>query len=344
MGAKRPIAVTINDVAAATQVSIRTVSRVINNSPKVGAKTRERVRTAIRELGFRPNSRARALASGRSSLIGVVQSDPNARSMGTFQSGIVAQCALHGYELVVHACDATQADLPSDIEAFVRRSRVDGLLLLPPVSEHADIADLLAAVGVPAATICSVRLPGYPVTVLSCERWVAGEVADHLVALGHRDIAIITGPRNYASSIERETGFREGLLRAGIELGPERAVPGDYSFQSGLQAAKQLLSASPRPTAIFATNDNMAAGVLKMATQMGVRVPEDLSVIGFDDADFAQMLSPALTTVRRPIRDMGKNAAELLIGLISRSPGVADIHVQLQLIVRDSTAPPPAGL
>ncbi len=334
---------TISDVARAAGVSIRTVSRVLNQSPKVGAAARERITATIQELGFSPSGRARALASGRSSLIGVVQDDPNAHVIGVFQRGIVDVCAALGYELVVHPAKFGDPGLTRDIEGFARRSRIDGLIVLPPISEAASIPPALARLGVPAVGIASVRLPGYPAVLVSDERAAAALVAHHLVALGHRRISLVTGPRTFHSATEREGGFRDTLAAHGVPL-PDRYVrEGDYGFASGCSAAAALLGQPDPPTAIFAGNDIMAAGAIKAAHERGLAIPRDVSIAGFDDSDIASMVSPSLTTIRRPLLEMAHEATERLVAMIADAEAPPPPHssVALSLIERRSTGPAP---
>ena len=334
---------TISDVAQAAGVSIRTVSRVLNNSPKVAESAREKIKATISELSFSPSSRARALASGRSALIGVVQDDPNAHVIGVFQRGIVDVCAALGYELVVHPAKFGDPGLTRNIEDFARRSRIDGLIVLPPISEAASIPLALAKLGVPAVGIASVRLPGYPTALVSEECAAAALLAHHLVALGHRRIAVITGPRLFHSSVERERGFRDALASDGVSL-PDRYVrEADYSFAGGCSATAELLGQPDPPTAIFAGNDIMAAAAIKIAHQRGLTIPTELSIAGFDDSDIASMVSPALTTIRRPLLEMAHEATERLIGMIAgpQNAPPPDHRVFLSLVERQSTGPAP---
>ncbi|GAA0737491.1 LacI family DNA-binding transcriptional regulator [Sphingomonas japonica] len=338
-----PGGVTINDIAAAANVSIRTVSRVLNRSPKVNAETRLQVQRVIDAMGFSPSLRARALAVGRSSLIGMVHDDPNALVLDTVQRGIVDACVGRGYELVVHPAVHDDADVVSEILTFVRRSRVDGLVVLPPVSEQPAIPRALADLKVPVVGLAAVRIPSYPAMLVSDERRGAHAIADHFIALGHRRIAIITGPRAFHSATEREQGFRAALQAAAIDLTAAYVREGDYGFDSGVAAAETLLALDRRPTAIFASNDIMAAGVLKVATRRGIAVPADLSVAGFDGSVLARMVSPALTTVHRPLRTMASDATTLLIDMIedaARGPR-PDRLVDLAIEIRESTGPAP---
>lgn len=332
---------TIADVAREAGVSVRTVSRVLNKSPKVGEATRLQIEQAIAGLDFRPSLRARALASRRSFLLGIVQGDQNAHVLGKLQHGVVEVCSEAGYELVVHPVSAQDAQLADDLQDFVRRTQVDGLVLLSPVSEVPTLPSLLRKLRVPAVGIAAVRVPGFPAMLVSGEREAASAVADHLVALGHSRIAMITGPLHFHSATEREQGFRVALEKAGLALPPVYVREGDYGFESGLAAAADLLTLPCRPTAIFASNDIMAAAVLKVAHQLRIDLPGELSVAGFDDSDIASMVSPALTTIRRPLTAMAREATQRLIALVEgEAERLPDYSVPLSLIVRQSTARP----
>jgi LacI family transcriptional regulator len=333
------ISVTIDDVADAAGVSIRTVSRVLNASPNVGEETRMAVQAVIEKLGYSPNSRARALASGRSYLIAVVQDDPNAHVIGAMQRGIVETCSQHGYELVVHPVRFSDPDIAFEIEKFVQRSRVDGLIVLPPTSEIAAIPERLSALGVPSIGIASIPVPTYPCMLVSDERAATAKLGRHLLELGHRRIAMIEGPAHFRSAQERRAGFLSALSGSGLPL-DLHLRDGDYSFDSGLTAAASLLAMDTPPTAIFACNDIMAAAVVKTARDLGVAMPDRLSVAGFDDSDLASMISPALTTIRRPLRDMAKAATEQLLMMIAQ-PTISRPYqvLDLTLVCRQSTGP-----
>jgi LacI family transcriptional regulator len=334
-------AATIADVAEQAGVSVRTVSRVLNKSPKVSDATRRQIEGAIADLGFRPSLRARGLAARRSFLLGMVQGDQNAHVLGVVQHGIVEVCTAAGYELLVHPVSTQDARLTDNLEDFVRRTQVDGLVILSPVSAVQSLPGRLKQLGVPAVGIAAVRVPGYPAMLVSGERQAASAVAEHLVQLGHRQVAMITGPLHYHSATEREQGFRTALERAGVALPSAYVRDGDYGFKSGLAAAADLLTLPERPTAIFASNDIMAAAVLKVAREVGLQVPRDLSVAGFDDSDIASMVSPALTTIRRPLDAIAREATRRLITLAEgQAERLPDHLVELSLVVRQSTAPP----
>lgn len=328
---------TIADVAARAGVSIRTVSRVLNRSPLVNAATREQVEAVVAALQFRPSARARGLATGRSFLLGLAHNDRNALVLDPLQRGIVGAAAARGYELVVHPVAPGGGDPVADVLDFAGRSRVDGMVVVPPVSGIAGVAEALGGIGVPAVALSSVALSGYGAVLVSDERGAARAVADHLVALGHRRIALLSGPGDAPSARERRAGFLAGLAAHDLTLAQE--AEGDYGFDSGVAAATRLLASEPRPTAMFAANDVMAAAVLKVAAGRGLDVPGDLSVIGFDGSILARMLTPALTTVHRPIADM---AAAVTTRLIDRIEGGGDdtpLSAALSLSIGGSCGP-----
>lgn len=331
---------TIVDVAAAAGVSVRTVSRVINRSPKVGARTRDAIEQVIATLGFTPSARAQALASGRSQLIGVIQGDENAHVLGAIQRGIVEGCADSGHELLVRPARLADPDIVQQLTDFARRSRVDGLIILSPVSEVPGLPAALARLGVPAVALASRPLEGYPTVLVADDARATAAVGAHLAGLGHRRVGLVTGPAARASSQERATGFTGGLAQSGITLDPTMIVEGDYTFASGMAAGARLLDGAHPPTAIFACNDLMAAGVLKAAEQRGLAVPDQLSVAGFDGADVAAMVSPALTTVRRPMRIIARRATHCLLAHIRAASGApVQERIALELVIGGSTGP-----
>lgn len=330
---------TIADVAATAGVSIRTVSRVINRSTKVNAETRKRVEEAVENLKFRPSLRARALATGRSFLIGMIHNDKNALVLDAVQRGIVSEASKAGYELIMHSAPANADDAIADVIEFVQRSRVDGVLVLPPVSGIEGLADALAVEGIPAAAMSSIPVEGYVAITISEERKAAADVARFLIGLGHKKIAMITGPQDVISARERRAGFLEALSEAGIKLLAE--AEGDYGFQSGLHAAEKFLDRKRRPTAIFASNDIMASGVVKAAFARRIAIPDELSVVGFDGSILAEMLTPQLTSVFRPFDEMARQATQQLLNALADKPIEPSEPARLVLLEGESSAPPP---
>ena len=334
---------TINDIARLADVSKKTVSRVINDSPFVKDETRAKIDAIIRRLGYAPDPQARGLAFRRSFLVGLVYDNPNASYIVNILDGVLDGLKDSGFELVVHPCDRFSADFIPGVRRFVQRHRLRGVILLPPISENADLARALKELDCEHVRVASVLLDEASKMVVANDREGAAEVANYLEALGHRHIGFIAGPPQYRSSRERLEGFTGALEKRGLRLPPEMIEEGAYSFDSGVTCAEALLVRRPRPTVIFASNDEMAAGVYKAAYRMRIQIPESLSVIGFDDSSLASRLAPSLTTIRQPIRDMGRLAALKLLPNESGAAGGLVSRVMLHLVVRDSSRPPPTG-
>jgi len=333
---------TINDIARLASVSKKTVSRVINQSPFVKDETRAKIDAVIRQIGFQPDPQARGLAFRRSFLIGLVYDNPNAQYIVNIQDGALDALRGTGFELVVHPCDRRSEDFVQGVRRFVERQKLHGVILLPPVSEDQNLTKALQELDCAYVRVASVKLDTSARMVASNDREASAEVGQYLESLGHQRIGLIAGPGPHRSAHERQGGFVAALAQRGVKLTPEYVVEGNYTFDSGVVCAETLLSRSPRPTAIFACNDEMAAGVFKAAYRLGLRIPEDLSVVGFDDSPLASRLWPSLTTVRLPIRDMGRLAAWKLLPNATRegadTPAVT--IVVPHLIVRDSSRPP----
>jgi LacI family transcriptional regulator len=275
-----------------------------------------------------------------------VHDDPNAEIADQVQRGIFSECAQFGYELLVHPVDHSNPHVVDDVVSFVRRTGVDGLIVIAPVSENVALAQALADLGVPVAAVNSVALDFHENRIVSREREAAGEIARHFIELGHREMGMITGPLVLAAARERQVGFTNALAEAGITLRPENVLEGAWTFDSGVACARRLLASAHRPTAVYAASDRMAAGLIKVASESGVRVPQDLSVVGFDDSQFARMLTPSLTTITRPFTQIGEGAAHWLLTSLRASAGQRQDPLlrfyDLKLTRRDSTAPPPA--
>ena len=339
MGSQRA---TINDIARLAGVSKKTVSRVINRSPFVKDETRARIDAVIQQIGYAPDPQARGLAFRRSFLLGLVYDNPNAQFIVNAQEGVLDALRGSGFELVVHPCDRLSEDLVSGVRRFVERQKLHGVILLPPVSENQELASALQEIDCQFVRLASVRLDTTARMIVSTDREATAEAGSYLEALGHRRIGFISGPSHHRSAHERRAGFLGALEKRGVTLPNELMVEGAYSFESGVACAEALLAQRPRPTAIFAGNDEMAAGVYKAAFRLKIAIPEELSVIGFDDSPVASRLSPALTTIRLPIRDMARLAASRLIPPVSSEAGEGGgvSRIESHLVVRDSTQPP----
>jgi LacI family transcriptional regulator len=331
---------TINDVARIARVSKKTVSRVINDSPSVNEKTRKAVKAVIAQLGFTPDPQARGLARRKSFLIGLVYDNPSPQYVVNIQRGILDALEGTDFQLVLHPCDRNKTDHVARIVTFIQQHKPFGLILPPSVSEDEPLAQALKDADVDYVRIASVELdvPSRMVRTLDAEG--AAAAGQHLAELGHTYIAHIHGPLSFRSTHERRSGFEGALSARGITLMPDMVREGGYTFDGGMAAAEALLAHQPRPAAIFAGNDEMATGAYVAARRAGLRIPEDISIIGFDDTPISGRLWPPLTTVRLPIRDMGAAAARLLLLSAEGIETKSVITFAPEIIVRGSTTAP----
>jgi LacI family transcriptional regulator len=329
---------TINDVARLAHVSKKTVSRVINKSPSVRTETRDSVNAIIERIGFRPDPQARGLAFRKAFLIGLIYDNPNAQYVVNMQMAALDALRGSGTELVVHPCDRHSERFIEDIRDFIELQRLAGVIILPPISEDKRLLALLEELDVDYVRVSALQ----PTTakgghaVLSKERIGCRAAGEHLAQLGHTQIGFIAGPEGYVSAIERRAGFREGLQAHGLDIDWELEAQGAYTFDSGHAAALKILKRPNRPTALFACNDEMAIGAYKAAYDLGLRIPADLSICGYDDSPMAQRVSPPLTTVNLPSRDMAKAAAATL--LADEDTRKDALIFETALVVRESTA------
>ncbi len=304
---------TINDVARLSGVSKKTVSRVINNSALLNEATRAKVAAVIAEIGYVPNPQARALALRRNFLIGLIHDNPNAQMVLNFQEGVLEAIRDTEFALVVRPVDRNSPAMLDDLRTFLERQRLYGIMVLPPISENDAIAELCRELGCGYVRMGSAKLDEDAHLVASNDRQAVSQAVDYLIGLGHKRIGLVTGPRGFRSAHEREQGFRDAMGAHKLDVSSALVATGNYTFESGHAAAQRLLEVSPRPTAIFASNDEMAAGVIHAARQRGMQVPEELSIIGFDDTAIAAHSWPPLTTVHWPIVSMARAAAMKLI-------------------------------
>lgn len=331
---------TINHVAALAGVSIKTVSRVVNNEAGVRPSTREKVEAAIHKLKYQPRLSARGLAGNRSYLVGLLYDNPSPQYVIDVQTGILATCRPNGYDLLIHPCDHRSLELPGELVALVGQSRIDGLILTPPLSDMRTVTDTLDRLNFPYARIAPIVHGENSPCVYCNDRRAAYEMAEHLIALGHRHIGFIAGHPDHGASVERRAGFEAALSDHRLRLPARLAAQGYFDFASGEMTGRRLMSQKRRPTAIFCCNDEMACGVIHVAHELGLRVPEDISITGFDDLPFARRLWPPLTTVRQPVKEMAEQASRLLLARIRGIPdNGSPAELRCQLVLRRSTAP-----
>ncbi|MDQ2075919.1 LacI family DNA-binding transcriptional regulator [Marinimicrobium sp. ABcell2] len=335
---------TIKDVAKLAGVSFKTVSRVINREPRVGQDLQDKVWKAIKELNYQPNLSARGLR-GAASSIGFIYDNPNSNYVIDMQRGILEECHRQGYELVIHPCDTKAPDLLNELFRMLDRSQVGGLVVTPPASEMPQVLEALSQRGVATVPIISGSEPpaGHSPCVYIDDRSAAHQITEYLIELGHRRIAFLCGDEAHKSSTERLEGYLEALREHQIEPTPELILQGQYSFESGVERSKQLLALNERPSAVFACNDEIAAGTLFATRLAGIEVPKDLSIVGFEDSPFSRQAWPNLTTAQQPIAEIGRRATALLINRLraEKSPSTLDSEgFHPKLILRDSTTPP----
>ena len=337
--------VTIDDVARRAGVSAMTVSRVINKVKNVRENTRERVLEAIEHLRYSPNTAARSLAAGEATHIGLLYANPSAAYLSQFLVGALDGARRAGCHLVIEACESDNDTEQSKAARRLADAEAEGVILPPPLSESVPILTELALVGTPVVTVAMGTLYESPLNVRMDDFRAAEEMTEYLISLGHERIAMITGHPGHIASIERERGFRAALASAGLDGRRALMEQGLFTFRSGMEAAERLLDLPSPPTAIFASNDDMAAAVVGVAHRRGLDVPRDLSVAGFDDTSLATTVWPELTTVRQPVSRMAAAALEMLLAdLRARRRGQATAPAERvldhELIIRQSCGPP----
>lgn len=318
-----------------------TVSRVINSGPGVREETRQIVNEAIRELNYTPNVAARSLVTSGELRMGIIYSNPSAAFMSDFLGGVFEEASAQGVQLrLLKGKDGR----PPSAEAIgeLIATGIRGVILAPPLGESAAVCGILRAAGVPMAVVGGISRDAISVRI--DDRSAAYDMTRHLLALGHRRLGFIIGNPDQSASAERLSGFHDAVREHGdVET---TVVQGDFSYASGLIAGEQMLGASEPPTAVFASNDDMAAAVVSVAHRRHLDVPQDLTVVGFDDTTAAVTLWPPLTTIRQPVRELAVEALQLLTqeiqatGSAKRNAGRGRVFPHA-LIERQSTAGPP---
>lgn len=348
--AKRSSVATIHDVARQAGVSIKTVSRVVNREPNVRPETTHRVQQVIRELNYRPNFSARNLAGRKAYLLALVYDNPSDNYLVGIQHGALQACRQQGYNVVLQPCVHDRPGLVEELLTLVRERRPAGLILTPPLSDLPDLLQVLdendvAYVCVGAAADVQGK---YPV-VRADDQQGAYEMTSYLLNLGHQRIGYIKSLPAHASASARILGYVRAHEEQGVTVDSRLIVQGAQTFESGRECARVLLAQRDRPTAIFAANDDMAAGVMHAAYELGLKIPHDLSVAGFDDSPVSRSVWPSMTTLRQPIKLMAETAVNVLISYIGDrnrnidSPRRVEV-MRNELIIRESTAAPYHGV
>lgn len=344
--------VTVYDIAREAGVSVATVSRVLNNTAPVKKTTRDKINTLIDKYQFQPNALARSLFKKETSMIGVILPDITNPFFPEVLAGLEQELRMKGYTIFL--CDTVSVNADYE-EQYTRESQylslllekqVDGLVMIGGrinlakpdkrlVQEVAEVSKRLPLL------LINGNLPGQKLNRIYVNEKAGAMLAtEHLIGLGHQHIAFVGGYRKMSNTLQRIQGFSSAMDKHGLTVRPEWMLDGGFSVERGKLFMRELLASPERPTAVFCANDLVAIGVMKEAYKAGLRVPDDLSIVGFDDIPFASHSIPELTTVSLKCYDVGKGAAELLHGLISKSKVRRETVIEPELMVRESTAPP----
>lgn len=328
----------IHAVAAAARVSVATVSRALQQPEKVTEATRKRVMAAVAQLDYRPNVQARMLRTARSHVIVALVPDIANPFFAEVIRGIERVAHLHGYSVLLGDTQNSAAREQAYADLLGTR-QADGMITLLP-----HIPQIATAIPWPIVNACEYVKDPAITSVFVDNVAAAADATRYLVAMGHRHIAFVTGPMNSPICIDRERGYADALARAGIARDPALTVTGDFSVESAVRGVETLFGRAQPFTAVFCSSDEMAIGAIRAIRSHGLRVPEDISVVGFDDIHFARYYDPPLTTVAQPKEDLGREAMSLLVELL-RNPKTPPLKRVLptQLVIRSSTAPPPRG-
>ena len=329
------------DVAALAGVSMKSVSRVLNQERYVRAELRDKVLQAVEKLDYTPNHAARALAGSRAYLIGLYYDNPSLGYVRGIQFGALMACREHGYHLLIEQVDAAEPDIGRSVAKLLSLVKLDGLILSPPICDQAEVLDVLDKRGVPYVRIAPASQLDRGSYVYIDDEQAAYEMTVHLQKLGHRRIGFVKGHADHSAAPLRYKGFVRAMHDAGLVVPPDYLQTGNFSFRSGVGAGERLLNLAERPTAIFASNDDMALGVMTVANRMQLSLPAQLSVAGFDDSPSAQVVWPQLTTIRQPVEKIAFEAATMLFKTRGRLAAPASRLLDFELIERNSTGPAP---
>lgn len=337
---------TIDDVAAYAGVGRTTVSRVLNNGPNVRAEVRTKVQDAVLALGYKVNAQARHLASGSGRQLVLVhatdaEAEPNSYYHSGLELGAMRACIENAYTLVAHTANPSRPADRDHIIDLARSGQYDGLILTPPFSDDIKLLQTLVQTACPFVCVSAGPCARHLAPWVGIDDQAAGEaLGAFLVKLGHRDFAYIDGLEGHVSAGLRLTGFIEGLKKAGVPRESVEVVRGNFTFKSGVELSGKLLTKKVRPTALVCANDDMAAGALLTAHKLGLNIPSDISITGFDDTPVSEIVWPPLTTVHQPIRQLGARAVEHLVSALNSGPddgSKPEAYVPFRLVERLST-------
>ena len=331
---------TLSDIAKLAKVSIKTASRVVRKEPKVSPKTRAAVEEAIKTLNYRPSVAPRAAVGSRSYVLGLIFDNPNASYIVELLQGAMEQSRQDGYHLIVEPVSLSSATITEDINNLLVQSNLDGMILPPPLCDEPSILKALMSAGKPFARISPSISKELGLRVEINDHQAAKEMTTKLIELGHTSIGFITGRKGTATTRRRLEGFLSAMKEANLSVPDSFIQEGNFEYRSALIAGEKLLKQPQQPTAIFASNDEMAAGLIAAAHKSGLSVPDDLSIAGFDDSLVATVVWPQLTTVRQPIKEMAATAVKILIEKC-RAESDENLNMELlptEIIMRESTS------
>lgn len=339
---KQPV--TIKEVAEKAGVSQMTVSRVINNQGLVKEATRTRVEQTIVELNYRPNLMARRLAGGKSLFIGLVYRNPSHGYLSKLLVGALNACKDGGHHLVLEDLSSGDGDLdPQAVANHLLRSGLDGIVLTPPLSNNQPVIDALKEKDIAYVCLAPGDISSTELRVEIDDVEAASSMTQYLIDQGHTRIGFVKGPEDHAAGSTRYKGFTLAMKRNNLSIEPSLVAAGAFTYLSGMEAGKSILQASTSPTAIFASNDDMAAGVIAAVRTIGKKVPDDITVVGFDDTDLATTFWPQLTTVHQPVAEMAEKSVDLLASYI-HNDDLGEIEnrklLDFSIVKRDSDAKP----
>ncbi len=339
---------TIDDVAALAGVARVTVSRVLNGGPNVSARVRDAVMTAVDKLQYKMNMQARFLAGGRSQVIGLVyasdlDAEPNSFYYSGLEIGAMRACGAYGFQLMLHAVNQHSLRNLESIVDLIETRRYDGLILTPPLSDDMELLAEMKRRNYPVVGVSAGRAAQAVISGVGIDDEAAGyEITRHLLSLGHTRFGFIRGIEGHLSADDRFAGFKRALRGAGLKAEDMHVERGNFSFKSGTALSEVIINGPLKPTALICANDDMAVGASFTAHKLGLDIPRDLSIVGFDDTPVSEIVWPPLTTVHQPLRAMGTRAVELLFNLINgdrlAAPEQKFELIPHRIILRESSA------
>ncbi len=336
------MSITLSDVARHAGVSIKTVSRVVNNESRVAESTRQRVLAAIEELGYVPNVWAQRLARGHSGLVGLLIHDATPAYMVGVMNGLMDVGDSVGYRISLYRLDVKDPQQIAQAVAMAQQQRVEGFVFTPPCDNSPELVHALEDMNFPFVQLTPHERGGDCAWVSATDERGSYDAAWHLIRLGHQRIGFIQGNRDHQASWERLAGYKRALGEAGLGVDESLIKQGSWQFETGLEHAREMLAMPDPPTAIMAGNDEAAAGVIQATWEQGVKCPDQLSVVGFDDVPLARQVCPPLTTVKQPIYDIAATAMSLLVErIIPGLPFEKTVEIPTELVIRHSTGPCP---